>query len=122
MGDDDYYAMLDEQEDAEGEYPLMDDYLVEQSNLLGFGDPAKRSHHFAAHVSGSVMNGEQFERFINPETDLQSGSRFAAEDGDVVLIHVHRAVDQAATVAAIVGYLQRQDFVDFRLHYSTPKR
>lgn len=122
MNEDDYYAMLDEREDREPDYPLMDDFLVEESNLLGFGDPAKRSHHFAAHVSGSVMTSEQFERFINPDAVMPSSSRFVDQDGDIVLIHVHRAVDQAATIAAIIGYLQRKEFVDFRLHYMTPKR
>ena len=122
MNDDAYYAMLDQLDATDEDYPLMDDFLVEESNLLGFGDPSKRSHHFAAHVSGSVMNKEQFEGFVHPDLELPLRSESLVGDGDILMIHIHRAVDQAATVSAIIGYLQQRDFVDFRLHYLTPKR
>ncbi|MFG0289677.1 MAG: site-2 protease family protein [Rhodopirellula sp. JB044] len=108
------------------EYPVMDGYLENDGNLLGYSDPTKRSHHFACHVSGEVMTGDAVMEMLDEQRVEDGGT---VEDGDTqqwaaddvfLDLFVHRATDQAAVLSAIVAFLDERGFHSFELHYATP--
>jgi len=113
------------------DYPLMDDYLIDDSDLLGFADPSRRSYHFAGHVTGTVVSTddliEEEERraaeaiMDKMPADIPEQNTYAIEDGGRVLdLFVHHATDQAATVSSVIAFLTELGFDSFELRYVTP--
>ncbi|MCM2369412.1 site-2 protease family protein [Aporhodopirellula aestuarii] len=115
-------AGSDAEDDADEEYPLLDDYLVDETNLLGFSDPTRRSHHFASHVSGSVLTPDDVLAEMAGDDDEMLIVPAISDDEDVRYLNlsIHRATDQTATISAIVAFLNQRGFHDFELLYATP--
>ncbi len=115
---------LDENADSEmmgDEYPIMDDYLIGERNLLGLSDSSRRSHHFASHVSGDVLTAEDVMEEREYADQDADANVIALNPGERILnLHVHRATDQAATLSAIVAFLGDRGFHTFELQYVTP--
>lgn len=139
LGDDFDYA--DFQDGIEEEtYPSMDQFLIDDNGILGFGVLGQRSYPFAAHVSGAVLSENDYQRQMNPqaideewdeqwdedweenEYDEQSLTEDdeLVEQGEFVSLYIHRATDYTATVSSIIAYLQQKGFTEFSLHYVTP--
>ncbi len=118
-----------EQQEAEDPYPVMQKYLRDDTNRLGFANADQRNYHFASHVSGSVVTLAELEAEwedqqaggdISEQNAMSMRAAVSERQGRVVALYVHRATDQAAAVAAVVDFLKEQGFADFELRYVAP--
>jgi Zn-dependent protease len=121
-----------DQQAAAEPYPVMQSYLRDDTNRLGFATADQRNYHFASHVSGSVATLAELEAEWNvseaedddgdqaeqaQEADRSMRIAMSEKEGRVLTLDVHRATDHAATVAAVVAFLKEQGFRDFELRY-----
>jgi hypothetical protein len=127
-----------DQQAAAEPYPVMQSYLHDDTNRLGFATAAQRNYHFASHISGSVATLAELEAEWNDseadrddaevaddareteeasEADRSMRIAMSEKEGRVLTLDVHRATDHAATVAAVVAFLKEQGLRDFELRY-----
>lgn len=111
----------EEARNVDAPYPRLEDFLADEDNLLGFADATKRSQHYAAHVTGSVLTTNDLiaQREDNPEFALSADTNEVG--GRVINLSLHRATDQVATISALIAYLNQFGFDSFELRYVTSR-